>query len=228
MNTSKKCVTCDNCSGKNKATKGNKKGGFIRIFINGITNTNPVFILLLGLCPTLAVSTSLDNAFGMAWAATFVLISSNILICLTRKWIPGIVRIPTYIVIIATFVTIVHIILQAYMPPLAKSLGIYVPLIVVNCIILGRAEAFASKNPLKLTLADTIGIGIGFSGAILLIAFIRQLFGTGSIEMFGQHLVSIPGLIDNPISIFILPMGAFFVIGSLLAFFRYVGVMPCE
>ena len=154
--------------------------------------------------------------------------SSNMLISLIRKRVPGIVRIPTFIVIIATFVTIVHIILQAYMPPLAKSLGIYVPLIVVNCIILGRAESFASKNSLKLTLADTIGIGIGFSAAILLIASIRQLFGTGSLEMFGKHLVSIPGLIDTPISIFILPMGAFFVIGSLLAFFRYVGVVPCE
>lgn len=228
MEKSNNCTTCNNCNGKNKKQKDVKKTGFIQIFINGITNTNPVFILLLGLCPALAVSTSLDNAFGMAWAATFVLIASNILISIIRKGIPAIVRIPTYIVIIATFVTIVHIILQAFMPPLAKSLGIYVPLIVVNCIILGRAEAFASKNSIKLTIADTLGIGAGFSGAILLISAIRQLFGTGSLEMFGQHLISVPGIIDYPMSIFILPMGAFFVIGSLLAFFRYMGVMPCE
>lgn len=221
-------TNCNNCDSNKETKKQTDKKSFLRILINGITNTNPVFILLLGLCPTLAVSTSLDNAFGMAWAATFVLLASNLLISLIRKFIPGVVRIPSYIVIIATFVTIVHIVLQAYMPPLAKSLGIYVPLIVVNCIILGRAEAFASKNNLKHTLADTIGIGIGFSGAILLIAFIRQLFGTGQIDMFNIQFFVIPGLSDYPLSIFILPMGAFFVIGILLAFFRYIGVMPCE
>ncbi len=227
MVEAKERVTCHDGSDTKTVSSGNK-GGFIKTFINGITTTNPVFILLLGLCPTLAVSTSLDNAFGMAWAATFVLIASNILISLIRKWVPDIVRIPTYIVIIATFVTIIYIVLQAYMPPLAKSLGIYVPLIVVNCIILGRAEAFASKNSLKLTLADTIGIGIGFSAAILLIAAIRQLLGTGSLDMFGVHFISIPGLTENPMSIFILPMGAFFVIGMFLALFRYMGVMEYE
>lgn len=222
------CADCPNNSVINKKSVDGSKKGFMKTLINGITTTNPVFILLLGLCPTLAVSTSLDNAFGMAWAATFVLLTSNLLISLIRKFVPDIVRIPTYIVIIATFVTIVYIILQAFVPPLAKSLGIYVPLIVVNCIILGRAEAFASKNNLKFTLADTIGIGIGFSAAILLIAFIRQLFGTGSLDMFGVQLLSVPGLVEYPLSIFILPMGAFFVIGMLLAFFRYIGVMPCE
>ncbi len=200
-------------------------GGTVK---KGITTINPVFVLLLGLCPTLAVSTSLDNAIGMAGATFFVLFFSSLLISLIRKWVPEMVRIPTFIVIIASLVTIIFIIFQAYIPPLAKSLGIYVPLIVVNCIILGRAEAFASKNPVKLTVGDAAGIGIGFSGAILLISFIRQLFGTGAIEMFGSKLFTVPGLVENPVSVFILPMGAFLVIGLLLALFRYTGVMESE
>jgi electron transport complex protein RnfE len=228
MNESKKCEACQGSENAKKASTTGKKNSFSKIFIKGITSTNPVFILLLGLCPVLAVSTSLDNAFGMAWAATFVLLSSNLLISVIRRWVPEVVRIPVFIVIIATFVTIVYIVLQAFVPDLAKSLGIYVPLIVVNCIILGRAEAFASKNSLKSTLADTMGIGIGFSAAILLIAAIRQLFGTGSLDMFGFNIVSLPGLVDFPVTMFILPMGAFLVIGVLLAVFRHVGVMEYE
>jgi electron transport complex protein RnfE len=228
MNESKKCEVCQGSETAKKASATGKKNSFRKIFIKGITSTNPVFILLLGLCPVLAVSTSLDNAFGMAWAATFVLLSSNLIISIIRRWVPEVVRIPVFIVIIATFVTIVYIVLQAFVPDLAKSLGIYVPLIVVNCIILGRAEAFASKNSIKDTLADTMGIGIGFSAAILLIAAIRQLFGTGSLNMFGFDIVSLPGLVDFPVTMFILPMGAFLVIGVLLAVFRHIGVMEYE
>ena len=198
---------------------------FGKNFINGIVKTNPVFVLLLGLCPTLAVSTSLENAIGMSGAVLFVLLGSNIIISCIRKWTPATVRIPVFIVIIATFVTIVELFMKGYFPPLAKSLGIYVPLIVVNCIILGRAEAFASKNTIMDSIADAFGIGLGFTLAIILISFIRELLGSGKIEMFG---LSIPGLSEHPISILIMPMGAFLVIGLLLALFRHLGVLKNE
>lgn len=205
-----------------------KRASFGQTLKRGITTTNPVFILLLGLCPTLAVSTSLDNAIGMSAAVMFVLLGSNLIISLIRKWVPDIVRIPVFIVIIATFVTVIDLSMQAFVPPLAESLGIYVPLIVVNCIILGRAEAFASKNTTSQSLADAVGIGIGFTGAIVLVSFIRQLLGTGQLDVFGEALFSVPGLVDNPMAIFVLPMGAFMVIGLLLALFRYLGVMESE
>ncbi|HID73654.1 MAG TPA: electron transport complex subunit RsxE, partial [Thermoplasmata archaeon] len=160
--------------------------------LRGITTTNPVFVLLLGLCPTLAVSTSMDNAIGMSGAVIFVLFGSNLIVASIRNIVPEIVRIPTFIVIIATFVTVIHLSLQAFVPPLSQSLGIYVPLIVVNCIILGRAEAFASKNPMRDSMADAIGVGIGYFAAILLVSLIRQLLGTGSLEVFGTSLVSVP------------------------------------
>ena len=202
--------------------------GKLRIFINGITNSNPVFILLLGLCPTLAVSTSLDNALGMTAAVMFVLIGSNFTVALIKKAVPSMVRIPTFIVIIATFVTIIHLSLQAYLPSLSQSLGIFVPLIVVNCIILGRAEAFAFKNTVVNSVADAFGIGLGFGAAIFLVSFIRQFLGTGEMSLFSWVLFKVPGLSDNPMAIFILPMGAFMVIGCLLALFRYTGVMDFE
>jgi len=222
------CHTCFSMAQAEEFASHKKPAGFMETFRKGITTTNPVFILLLGLCPTLAVSTSLDNALGMSAAVMFVLLGSNVLVSILRKFVPDIVRIPTFIVIIATFVTIIHLMMQAYVPPLSKSLGIYVPLIVVNCIILGRAEAFASKNGPKDSLADAFGIGIGFTGAIVLISFIRQVLGTGILELFGTKLLEIPGLIDNPMNIFILPMGAFMVIGLALAVFRYMGVMDNE
>jgi electron transport complex protein RnfE len=203
-------------------------GNGLKTFINGITGSNPVFILLLGLCPTLAVSTSLDNAIGMTAAAMFVLIGSNITVAIIKKAVPSMVRIPTFIVVIATFVTIINLSLQAYAPSLSQSLGIFVPLIVVNCIILGRAEAFASRNSLKDSIADAFGIGLGFGGAIFIVSFIRQLLGTGEMSLFSWELFSIPGLSDNPMAIFILPMGAFMVIACLLALFRYTGVMEVE
>jgi len=194
----------------------------------GIIELNPTFVLVLGLCPTLAVSTSVDNAIGMGISATFVLICSNIIISAIRKFVPRLVRIPTFIVIIATFVTIVQIVLQAYLPPLYEALGIYVPLIVVNCIILGRAEAFASKNPVLHSIADGVGIGIGFTVALILISFFREVFGTGRLAIFGYELFKLPVLGGHPLLVFILPPGAFLVIALILGIFRYTGVIKGE
>lgn len=195
---------------------------------NGILRANPTFILLLGLCPTLAVSTSIDNAFGMTGAVLFVLLAANVLVSILRRWIPDRARIPTFIVIIATLVTIVDLALKAYIPSLSQSLGMYVPLIVVNCIILGRAEAFASKNNVIHSIADAVGMSLGFGVAILVISFVRQVLGSGKLEVFNVHLFSVPGLASNPAAIFLLPMGAFFVLGVLLALFRWMGVSECE
>jgi len=201
---------------------------FGKNFVKGIIRSNPTFILLLGLCPTLAVSTSLDNAVGMTAAFLFVLLVSNIIISLLRNYVPDRVRIPVFIVIIASLVTIVDLMLQGFVPALSKSLGMYIPLIVVNCIILGRAEAFASKNGVSDSIADALGMSVGFGLAIFVISFIRQLLGTGELDFFGRSLFTIPGLSDNPVSIFMLPMGAFFVIGTLLALFRWMGVSKGE
>lgn len=192
---------------------------------NGIIKSNPVLVLLLGLCPTLAVSTSIDNAFGMTAAVLFVLISSNIIVSLIRKYTPERVRIPVFIVIIATLVTIVDLSMQAFLPSLSKSLGIFIPLIVVNCIILGRAEAFASKNKLPNAIMDALGMGIGFGIAITIISIFRQIIGTGDLTIFGNNIFQVPGLIDHPMAIFILPMGAFLVVAILLATLRYTGVI---
>ncbi len=201
---------------------------FGKNFTKGIIRSNPTFILMLGLCPTLAVSTSLDNAVGMTAAFVFVLVASNIIVSLIRNYVPDRVRIPVFIVIIATLVSIVDLMMQGFMPALSKSLGIYIPLIVVNCIILGRAEAFARKNGVLDSIADALGIGLGFGLAILLISFIRELLGTGSLEIFGVRLFSIPGLNENPAAVFLFPMGAFLVIGILLALFRQMGVSKYE
>jgi len=203
-------------------------GAFTKNLTSGIARSNPTFILLLGLCPTLAVSTSLDNAIGMTGAVLFVLLAANVIVSLLRRWISDRVRIPTFIVIIATLVTIVDLALQGFAWSLSQSLGMYIPLIVVNCIILGRAEAFASKNNVLQSVADAIGMSLGFGLSILIISLVRQLLGTGSLDVFNVHLFSVPGLADNPASIFLLPMGAFFVIGILLALFRWLGVSECE
>ena len=173
-------------------------------FWYGIFRNNPTFRLVLGLCPTLAVTTSIENAVGMGCAATFVLVCSNGLISALRKLIPGAVHIPCYIVIIATFVTTVDMLMQAYLPLLSESLGIFIPLIVVNCIILGRAEAFACKNPVLPSLADGLGSGIGFALSLTLIGAIRQFAG-------------------ECITIAILPAGGFIVFGLVLALFNRIG-----
>ncbi|MBN2239934.1 MAG: electron transport complex subunit E [Dehalococcoidales bacterium] len=198
---------------------------FWKEFAKGIIISNPVFVLALGLCPSLAVSSNLDNALGMSAGVLFVLLGSNIIVAAIRKIVPNMVRIPVYIVVIATFVTIIGMVFQAYVPSLYDSLGIYLPLIVVNCIILGRAEAFASKNSVLYSIADALGASVGFLLALVIISLFRQLLGTGGIEIFGFELFTLPVLGDHPMLFFILPPGAFLVIGLLLALFRRMGVL---
>jgi len=187
---------------------------FINEFLKGIVKENPTFVLLLGLCPTLAVSTSLPNGIGMGIAATFVLLGSNIIISLIRNFIPDRIRIPCYIVVIATFVTITELVMKAYSPALNRALGIYVPLIVVNCIVLGRAEAYASKATVINSLFDGLGMGIGFTLALLLISGIREFLGAG--EIFGHTMIKE----FQPAHILIMPSGALLVIGLLLGLFN--------
>lgn len=181
-------------------------------FSKGILKENPVLCLVLGTCPTLAVTTAATNAIGMGVAATIVLVCSNAVISAMRKIIPDKVRIPAYITIIAGFVTIVQMLVKAYAPSIDESLGIYLPLIVVNCIILGRAEMYASKNSVLPSILDGLGMGIGFTAALLAMGMIRELLGTGC--LFGMPVTA--GLMD-PIIIFILPPGGFFVFGMLIA-----------
>ena len=179
---------------------------------NGILKENPTLRLVLGTCPTLAVTTSASNGIGMGLAATFVLVGSNIVISLLRKVIPNKVRIPAFITIIAGFVTIVQLVLQAYLPEINESLGIFIPLIVVNCIILARAEMFSSKSPVYLSILDCIGMGIGFTCALVTIGAIREILGNGT--LFGMELTK--GIID-PAIIMILPPGGFLAFGFVIA-----------
>ena len=181
-------------------------------FSKGILKENPVLCLVLGTCPTLAVTTAATNAIGMGVAATLVLVCSNAVISAMRKIIPDKVRIPAYITIIAGFVTIVQMLVKAYAPSIDESLGIYLPLIVVNCIILGRAEMYASKNSVLPSILDGLGMGVGFTAALLAMGMIREFFGAGC--LFGIPFTS--GFMD-PIIIFILPPGGFFVFGMLIA-----------
>lgn len=184
----------------------------IKTFFNGLLTENPTFVLLLGMCPTLAVTTGVTNAIGMGLSTTAVLICSNLVISLLRNFIPNKIRIASYVVIIAGFVTIVEMLLNAYLPSLAESLGIYIPLIVVNCIILGRAEAFASKNNALLSIFDGLGMGLGFTLSLTLISSVREILGAGTfagIPLFGEGF--------QPISMMILPPGAFLTLGILLA-----------
>jgi electron transport complex protein RnfE len=177
----------------------------------GIIKENPIFVMALGLCPTLATSTSVNNAIGMGAAVTFVLLCSNIFISLLKNSIPNKIRIPCYILVIASFVTIVDMVMHAYVPSLHKSLGIFIPLIVVNCIILARAEAFASKNNVGKSILDAVGMGIGFTLAIVIIAVIREFLGTGKI----LNIAILPSSY-KPVIVAILPPGAFFTIGLLM------------
>jgi electron transport complex protein RnfE len=183
--------------------------------VKGVYRENPVFRLALGLCPTLAVSTSVMNGIGMGAAATFVLLGSNITISLIRKLIPAKVRIPSYIVVIASFVTIVELVMGAYQPELAKSLGIFVPLIVVNCIILGRAEAFASKNGIGASILDAVGMGVGFTFALVVLGAIREILGDGKLlgyMVFGTNY--------KPVLMMIMAPGAFITMGLLMGYFN--------
>lgn len=180
-------------------------------FSKGFIKENPVFILLLGMCPTLGVTSSAINGFGMGLATTFVLVMSNIVVSMVKNHIPDKVRIPSFIVIIAAFVTIVQMLMQAYVPALYKSLGLFIPLIVVNCIVLGRAEAFASKNtPLSSTI-DGLGMGLGFSFALTLLGAVREILGSGKI--FGLPVYPE----DYVTLLFVLPPGAFIVLAYLIS-----------
>ena len=181
------------------------------IVLNGLIKENPTFVLILGMCPTLAVTSSAYNGFGMGLATSFVLIMSNIVISLIAKFIPDKVRIPSFIVVIAAFVTIVQLLLQAYLPALNDSLGIFIPLIVVNCIVLGRAEAFACKNTPFDSMLDGLGIGLGFTCALTILGTIREFLGSGKI--FGMTIFPE----DYGILVFILAPGAFIVLGYLIA-----------
>lgn len=180
-------------------------------FSKGFIKENPVFVLLLGMCPTLGVTSSAINGLGMGLATTFVLLMSNIVVSIIKSQIPDKVRIPSFIVIIAAFVTVVELVMQAYLPSLFKSLGLFIPLIVVNCIVLGRAEAFASKHNLVTSAIDGLGIGLGFSFALVLLGGIRELLGSGKlfdITIYSENYVAL---------LFVLAPGAFIVLGYLIA-----------
>ncbi|MBQ9531993.1 MAG: electron transport complex subunit E [Eubacterium sp.] len=186
--------------------------GIIERLYNGIVKENPTFVLMLGMCPTLAVTTSAKNGIGMGFATLVVLVLSNFMISLLRKIIPEGVRVPVYITIIASFVTIIEMVMHAYVKPLYDSLGIYIPLIVVNCIILGRAESYANKNNAILSIFDGVGIGLGFTIGLTAIGVIRELLGNGTI--FGLQIM--PKSYE-PISIFVMAPGAFLILALLCA-----------
>jgi electron transport complex protein RnfE len=211
-------------------------------FMKGIIKQNPVFVFLLGMCPTLAVTTTVETALGMGLLVIFVTAASNVVVSLVKSFIPDEVRIPSYIVIIATFVTIVEMLTNAYAPALAESLGVFIPLIVVNCIILGRAESFASKNNVFDSLIDGLGMGAGFTLAVMLIGFIREILATGQIA-YGVYLplpvtgsINVINVVISKLSgievdkvpdywakVMSMPPGAFITLGALLAFFNYLG-----
>lgn len=188
------------------------KNGLTREFTKGIIKENPTLVMLLGMCPTLAVTTQAMNGIGMGLATTFVLLGSNIVVSLLRNVIPDKVRIPSFIVIIASFVTLIGFLLEGFVPTLYDSLGIYLTLITVNCIIFGRAEMFASKNKVLPSILDALGMGIGFTIALFLMGSVREILGSG--QWFG---ISIPGISSNPMLIFIMPAGGFFVLGMIIA-----------
>ena len=192
-------------------------------FLKGLWKENPIFVSVLGMCPTLAVTNSAINGLAMGLATTFVLIGSSFLVSIMRNWIPKQVRITTYIVIIATFVSAVDLTLEAFFPKIHKELGAFIALIVVNCIILGRQEAFASKNPPWLSILDALGMSIGFIFALLMLGGIREILGNGSffgVALFGSHF--------EPWVIMILPPGGFLLLGFLLLFFNWLKAVRLE
>ena len=199
---------------------------FSKVLTGGIVKENPTFRLLLGMCPTLAVTTSLENALGMGVAATFVLICSNAVVSALRNVIPATVRIPCFIVVIAAFTTIVDLLMRAYADALAASLGIFIPLIVVNCVILGRAEAFASKNGILYSIADGIGMGLGFTLALALIATLREFLGSGSVTLWGK--LALTDLHSNSMVLFVLPAGGFITLGLVLAAINRLQTIAAE
>ena len=186
----------------------------LNIILSGIVRNNPTFVLVLGMCPTLGTTTSAENGMGMGLATMAVLIMSNLVISLIKNIIPDKVRIPAFIVVIASFVTVVEMLMKAYTPPLYEALGVFIPLIVVNCIILGRAEAFASKNGPVASIFDGIGIGLGFTLSLTLVGAVREVLGSGAI--FGYSF----GITDYMPLVFVLAPGAFIVLGYLMALFN--------
>jgi electron transport complex protein RnfE len=184
-------------------------------FSRGFFKENAVFVLLLGLCPTLGVTTSAFNGLGMGLATTFVLLMSNIVVSIIKRYIPDKVRIPSYIVIIASFVTIVELVMQAYVPDLFAALGLFIPLIVVNCLVLGRAEAFASKNNLITAAIDGLGMGMGFTMALVMLGAVREILGSGS--LFGLKFIQGDGMI-----VFVLAPGAFLALGYLIVIINMI------
>ena len=201
------------------------KNSHLKELTKGIWKENPIFVIMLGMCPTLAVSTQVSNAIGMGLGVVFVLTLSNIFISLLKKVIPDSIRIPSYIVIIASFVTILEMLMHAYMPSLYDALGIYLSLIVVNCVILGRAEAFANKNSILDSALDGIGMGLGFTLGLAIIALIREVLGSGTITLFAiggwDGVIRIPGLASTPIRVVGMSAGALLVMGLLKAFFTW-------
>lgn len=185
-------------------------------FRKGIIRENPLLVLMVGLCSALAVSNRLENGIFMGLAATFVLISSNVITSAMRRWIPDQIRIPIFIVVIASFVTIVDLTLKAYFPPIYEELGVWIPLIVVNCMILARAEGFAYKNTVKRSFVDALGMGAGYTLVLLVMGFIREFLGTGKIVLFDNTLVNVSSVV-NPPTIFILFPGAFLTFACLIA-----------
>lgn len=202
-----------------------QKNNYFKFFTNGILKQNPVLRLVLGICPTLAVTTAVFNGLGMGIAATFVLVCSNIVVSLLRKIIPSQVRLPSFIIVIATFVTLVQMLVKAFFPTLDQALGIYLPLITVNCIILGRAEMFASKNNVLASALDGLGCGIGFTIVLVLISAVRELIGAGSLG----GLQILPAAVQ-PLTVAILPPGGFFVFACFMALAIFietkVGIKP--
>lgn len=188
-----------------------KKKSLLSVFMNGILNENPTFRLLLGMCPTLAVSTAASQGLGMGLSTTFVLVFANLVISALRKIIPDRVRIPSYIVVIATFVTIIDLVIKAFLPALSSSLGIYIPLIVVNCIIFARAESFASKNDVLPSIVDGLGMGLGFTASLTLLSAVREIIGSG--KLFG---VQVMPAAYKPMAIVVSPAGGFIVLGIMI------------
>ena len=188
-----------------------------KIFLNGIVTENPTFRLVLGMCPTLAITTSVLDGLGMGLATTFVLVCSNFVISLIRNFVPSKVRIPAYIVVIATFVTIVQLLLEAFLPSLSQSLGLFIPLIVVNCIIFARAESFASKNPPLASMADGLGMGLGFTISLSIISAVRELIGSGTLLGFPVLGSNYPGVL-----LFILAPGGYITLGLVMVAFNAV------
>jgi len=201
----------------------NQKKGFFSVFLNGLIWENPTFTLMLGMCPTLAITTAASNGIGMGLATTFVLVCSNLFISLLRNIIPEKVRIPAFIVVIASFVTILEMLLKAYLPDLSESLGMYIPLIVVNCIIFARAEAFAFKNGPVSSVADGLGMGLGFTCAITILSCIREVLGSGTI--FGMQVMPEA---YQPMGIMLNVPGGFVTLGLLLALVNAIKKMAAK